>query len=218
VTLAETQALFWRALQGEDVDVDSCFVGDALSAQERVEIYVDMYVERLVDVLEQDFPETREAMGHDRFGRIARDYLKANPSQDPDVGRVGRGFAEFVPVEHRALAAKEWARAEVFVEREVAPLTPEQFQAAIDPTRFGAQRLQLVPALRLVGETAVWRASPTLIHDVELDTQEARALRLALHGAPVEQVCGAFAEASDAFEALQGWVAEGWIAGLMSAA
>jgi hypothetical protein len=183
VSLAETQAIFWRALQGEDAPRD-IFV-----KPERVDIYVDMYVARLADALEQDFPETIALAGR----QVALDYLKAHPSQDPDVGRIGRGFPEFVAPEFRALAAKEWARAEVFLEKDETPLTPEEFQQKIDPENFAQQRLHLIQALRIVGNTVVWRSSLTDVHELELPLNEARALRRSR----IEEIC-----------------AEGWIVNL----
>jgi len=47
---------------------------------------------------------------------------------------------------------------------------------------------------------------------VELDPVEARALRKAIEGASFEDVCNAFGDPTAAFEALQSWIAEGWIA------
>ena len=102
-------------------------------------------------------------------------------------------------------AAIEWARSEVFLEEDVEPLTAPEF----------AQRLatKIVPALRLAGRTAVWRPHGTFdVSEVELEPVEARALELALKGAPFDEVCAAFGDPAAAFEALQSWIAEGWIA------
>ena len=74
-------------------------------------------------------------------------------------------------------------------------------------------QVRIVPALRLVGRTAVWRAQADFeVQEVDLSAEEARALALALAGAPFEEICGAFGDPVAAYAALQSWLAEGWIA------
>src|SRR5229473_831951 len=180
VNLVETQRLFWEALRGESRDVEACFLGTPdLGAAERVRIYSDMFVWRQVDALREDFPEVAARLGEDGFFRLARAYVLAHPSEHPDLGRV------------------EWARSEVFLEADRAPLET----LALDPDRFAQARLRLIPALRLSGNTAVWRAGFE-VFDVQLEAVEAQALRLALEGEPLGEICGAFGEPAPAFEAL----------------
>jgi hypothetical protein len=45
-----------------------------------------------------------------------------------------------------------------------------------------------------------------------LPDDELRALELAMAGAPFDEICATFGEPARAFEALQSWLAEGWIA------
>jgi hypothetical protein len=214
MTLAQTQALFWRALQGEKVDVESCFTGTAeLPAAERVGIYTDMVLTRLVEALRTDFPETAAAFGDEAFHRLAREFVRSQPSRDADLGRLGQDFAAFCPPEARGLAELEWARTEVFVEADEQPLSGEEFQARVDPATFAQARLRLVASLRLAGATAVWRKGFE-VQETVLHAAEARALRLALSHATAGEVCAAFAAPEEAFAALQSWVAEGWVAAL----
>jgi hypothetical protein len=56
----------------------------------------------------------------------------------------------------------------------------------------------------------VWRKEFEVFH-ARVEEDEARALRLALGGAAIGDVCGAFAEPQRAFQALQSWLAEGFI-------
>ena len=123
------------------------------------------------------------------------------------LGTPDLGAAELCPEDLHDLAAVEWARSEVFLEADRAPLET----LALDPDRFAQARLRLIPALRLSGNTAVWRAGFE-VFDVQLEAVEAQALRLALEGEPLGEICGAFGEPAPAFEALQSWLAEGWIA------
>jgi len=196
VSLAETQRLFWQALRGEAVD------RGFVKGEDRLDVYAEMFLHRQVDALREDFPETARALGEKKFFFFARKYVLRHPSEDPDLGRLGRKFAEFLGSE---LAAVEWARSEVFFEPDAEPITAGEF----------AQRLatRTIPALRLAGRTAVWRAHGTFeVSEVELDPVEARALELAMNGAPFDQVCAAFGDPQAAFEALQSWIVEGWIA------
>jgi hypothetical protein len=50
------------------------------------------------------------------------------------------------------------------------------------------------------------------VFHVEVDAGEARAVRLALQGALLGDVCGALDDPGRAVEMLQGWLGEGWIA------
>lgn len=196
MTLADTQRRFWQALRSEAVD--RSFV----AGPDRLDVYREMFIHRQVDALREDFPETAARLGDEKFFELAKRYVLEHPSEEPDLGRLGRRFAEF---SGEPGAALEWARSEVFLEAEVARMKPEEF----------GQRLsvRIAPALRLVGDTAVWRTPGGFeLNEVSLPLDEAGALRLALSGAPFEEVCAAFGEPARAFEALQSWLAEGWIA------
>ena len=191
MSLADLQSRFWAALRGEAVD--RSFV----KGPDRLDVYAGMFLWRQVDALREDFPETAAELGEKKFFLFSRDYVLAHPSEDPDLGRLGRRFAEFTGL---PIAALEWARCEVFLEAEVPrlPVFSPQFRIA--------------PALRLAGSTVVWRTPGGYdLNEVELGPEEKRALQLALQGASFEQVCGAFADAGSAFEALQSWLAEGWL-------
>jgi hypothetical protein len=215
--LAESQKLFWDALRGDVEGLDACFAGTPdLSATERVGIYARMYVFRQVDALREDFPELAKKLGDEGFFQLAEKYVLAHPSEDADLGRLGRLFAAFCPEELRGLAALEWSRSEVFVEADAGSLSAGQFAAAVDAEQFAHMRLQIIPALRLSGSTAVWRKGFD-VFDAELAPEEARALQLALGGAPLGEICGAFGESQAAFAALQSWLAEGWIAAICPA-
>jgi hypothetical protein len=214
MSLAETQALFWRALQGEKVETESCFTGTAeLPAAERVGIYTEMVLTRLVEALRADFPETAAAFGDEAFYGLAREFVRSQPSHSSDLGRLGQDFAAFCPPDSRGLAELEWARTEVFVEADEQPLTPEEFQARVDPASFAEQHLRIIQALRLVGSTAVWRAGFDVLETV-LPSAEARALRLAMGGSAAGDVCACFETPADAFAAIQSWVAEHWVTSL----
>jgi hypothetical protein len=171
VTLAETQAAF-HALATRTGDpplpAEALLAGTPdLSASERVAIYADMYLWRLVDALREDYPKLAALLGDERFFALAEAYVREHPSDRPDLGRLGRNLPAFlrhVPATERPdladLAALEWARAEVFLE---APATTagREALAALPPEAFPGARLVPVPALRLLAvdhdAAAVWR-------------------------------------------------------------
>jgi hypothetical protein len=173
MTLAETQALFHAAVTRAEGDrsreIQRCFTGSAdLPAAERVEIYADMYLWRLVDALRDDYPKLAALLGDEGFYALAEAYVREHPSRHPDLGQLGRHLAAFLR-EHTDggrpdladLAALEWARSEVFFEAEVPPARQGAL-AGLAPDEFLEVGLRLVPALRVVvvehDAAGLWRA------------------------------------------------------------
>jgi hypothetical protein len=172
VTLAETQALFGEAVAGGAPipagRIEACFVGTpGLPAADRVAIYADMYLGRLVDALAETFPDLARHLGHEELHALAADYLARHPSGHHDIGQVGRHLAAFLgehPDPERPwladLAALEWARQEAFFAPAAQPAGPGVF-AALAPGEVAGARLALSPALRLVrlghDVTPLWR-------------------------------------------------------------
>lgn len=172
MTLAETQALFHEILTGAEPvageRIDACFAGTpGLPAAERVAIYANMYLRRLVDALRETFPNLVRYLGDERFAALAEDYLRRNPSEHHDVGQVGRQLAAFLrryPDPERPdladLAELEWARHQVFFAPPAEPAGPEAF-AGLAPDAFARTGLVLSPALRVLvlghAATAPWR-------------------------------------------------------------
>ena len=199
MNLAQTQASFWRALYGEAVDPSF------LAGPDRLAVYANMFLFRQADALRADFPETAQRLGAERFLEVVRDYVRAHPSEHPDLGQLGRRFPAFLAVacgELGDLPRLEWARCEVFFEREAEAIGVEEFSRTL--------RIRIVPALRLVGRTAIWRRGFE-VQETELPAEESRALELSLQGASFDEICGAFADPAGAFEALQTWIGEGWL-------
>lgn len=226
MNLAQTQELFWEALSGRrGAELAGCFLGtEALPAEARVRIYAEMVLYRQVDALREDFPQLAAHLGDHGFFDLARDYVRAHPSESPDLGRLGRSLAAWLAADRPALAELarlEWARAEVFFARFAEPLKPGAL-SVLEPEQFAYAKLQLVPALQLIefthdapaawqalrdgaseveiepGRTfaAIWRKGFE-VHHAALAPDEARALQLARSSSPIGEVCGAFAERQD---------------------
>lgn len=161
MTLAETQALFHQAMTSPsplpEEQLQACFAGTPeLPPAERLAIYADMYLWRLTDALRETFPKLVRFLGDGRFAALAEDYLRRNPSEHHDVGRVGRRLAAFLrqyPDPDRPdladLAELEWARQEVFFAPPAEPVGAEAF-AGLDPEIFARTGLVLSPALRVL--------------------------------------------------------------------
>jgi hypothetical protein len=235
------QAAFWSlaADGGDSSSADQWLVSTPpLAAQERAAIYADMFIERQLSCLRDDFPKLAQWLGHDAFTTLASAYLSAHPSRHYSLATLGRELPQFLAMSSDApaaasdLAALEWARAEVFEETDAA--------VAAAPSAWD-RPLRVVPALRLlslqhdvlalwdalerglpapriaVGAVAivVWRKQYEVFH-VGLAREEAEALQRAAAGEPLADVCSVFAERDDALEAaaraLGSWFAEGFIA------
>lgn len=225
MNLDQTQALFHRVVTGAPAspeEVEACFLpSPELSAAERAQIYADMYVWRQVDALREDFGKLAALLGDDRFYALCEAYVRAHPSEHPDLGQLGRHFASFVRAHFKDrpeladLAALEWARALVFFEAPSNAIARDAL--AIDPEKFASARMRFVPALRLlklehdvVGlwrrledglepeipndapvAVAVWRPTFEVFHTA-LAMDEAIAVERAMAGAPLADVCAAF--------------------------
>jgi hypothetical protein len=172
MTLAETQALFHEILSSPgSVDpgrIDACFAGTPdLSAIDRVTIYSDMYLWRLVDAMRETFPNVARYLGDEQFAALAEDYVRRNPSEHHDLGQVGRLLAAFLrsyPDPERPdladLAELEWARHQIFFAAPADSVGPEAF-ATLAPEAFARTSLVLSPALRALvldhDAASLWR-------------------------------------------------------------
>lgn len=128
-----------------------------LKPEQRVGIYVDAYLARLIEALHDDFPALTRFLGHGPFHELARAYLERFPSRSWSLNPLGRKLPEFlsgkvkVPKREAArdLAAVEVAMAEVFDGDGLRPLGPADF-AAVDPAKLFTAKLDFVPTFRLL--------------------------------------------------------------------
>ena len=147
----------------ENGDLDSTDLSFAVEANERMtpaerlDIYASMYFYRLHDCLADDFPRTRQRIGDAHFNNLITDYLLAHPPSHYSLREAGRALPDYVATHALAetfpalsdVARLEWARLDVFDDRDAEPLDRERFleASATNPEAF---RVRTIPAARIL--------------------------------------------------------------------
>jgi hypothetical protein len=167
--LAEAQARFHALVTArEDVatiaardaavraSIDAMVAGDArLSAVDRLDVYASMYFVRIHDVLREELRRTAAVVGGEAFHALVRDYLQACPPAHPSLREAGARLPAFLAT-HALAADRPWLA-------ELARLERARLEVFDGPERFGAVRLRLVPAHRLLAGrftiSETWRAA-----------------------------------------------------------
>ncbi len=151
--LAKLQGWFFEQLQPGARRAAGPVAGTPwLSGRDRVEIYADMYLARLIDALSQEYPRLAEALGSPRFARLATRYLERFPSRQPTIQDVGDRLPRFLRRELEAGKLRRFPYAADLAELErVGSQVYVAAASALAPTeaqgdRLDAQTLQKVPA------------------------------------------------------------------------
>ena len=205
-------------------------------AVHRLRIYADAYRLRLVEILGNDFPATRVALGDDDFAGFAERYLQAHPSTQPSVRHVGSAFTDWLatqadtPTGLHELARFEWLQAAAFDAADAPTLNIDNV-TMLAPEAWPRLRLRLHPSARLLdttrlatrdGEPAVsvssdparwllWRDADGDVHWRQLEDDEADAL----HAVDAETTFGELCERLPALRAaslLKRWLADSLLA------
>lgn len=129
-----------------------------LTSVERLEIYAHMYYARLVEVMQGEYPTTRQILGPHAFAAACRRFVAKNPSRTRTLNSLSVKFPDFLakslPKTNRNGLAVDVARIEramedVFDAPRAEPMTAAQFAAlGADPT--GKAKLRVTPALRML--------------------------------------------------------------------
>jgi hypothetical protein len=122
-----------------------------LTAVERVAIYRDMYLTRLGEALETDYPGVLHYLGPEDFDTLVARYLDAYPSRSYTLNRLGDHLPAFLerPKFVQELARLELALTQVFDAEESPVLTLEAI-AAVPPEAWQKARLRPIAALQLL--------------------------------------------------------------------
>jgi len=170
-SLASVQAALLSRITEQDLgapafEPTSLIRGDPrASAEERLAVYSFMYRSRLVEALESQFPRLARLIGADAFADLTADYLADRPSRHPSLREIGRALPGWLAAQRpsapslAALAALEWARADVYDLSDEPAMTLDA-ASAFPPERFGELPLTLIAAHRFVevdrGTEALW--------------------------------------------------------------
>jgi hypothetical protein len=129
----------------------------SMTSAERVGVYHGMYLMRMEEALEADYPVIRYHLGDHQFGHLVREYVQRYPSTSYTLNRLGDQLPQFFldePEWHDAaflhdLARLELAMTEVFDEEESSVLGSEELEA-VPPEAWEEARLRPIPAFRLL--------------------------------------------------------------------
>ncbi len=144
------------ALRGTSVD-QVILPSRALGPAARVAIYQGMYLLRMEEALQSDYPALKHLLGAERFSALVRDYVESHPSVSYTLNRLGDRLPEFVgrwkgarrPAVCHDLARLELAMAQVFDAEETAALTAAEI-ASVPAASWERACLAPVAAFRLL--------------------------------------------------------------------
>jgi hypothetical protein len=130
---------------------------ERLSAEERVDIYANMYFYRILDVLKEDFPATLSVLGAERFHNLVTGYLIEYPPAHFSIAYAGKHLSDFIrdhPLRDEFpflgdLARLERALIEVFHASDAMSLDAEQMRA-LAPADWPSLKLALHPANQIL--------------------------------------------------------------------
>jgi hypothetical protein len=129
----------------------------SMTSAERVGVYHGMYLMRMEEALEADYPVIRYHLGDHQFSHLVREYVQSYPSRSYTLNRLGDHLPQFF------LDRPEWAQAaflhdlarlelgltEVFDECETPVLGAEDLES-VAPESWEQVRLQPIAALRVL--------------------------------------------------------------------
>lgn len=175
--LTNLQRLLYRAIAkrpgrvpgSDDATILSSIIcGDLrLSTFERIRIYADAYLYRLLDCLKEDFPATQAVVGKVEFRELVRSYLTRYPPTEPSIFYAGRDFAQFLqghPSRKRwpflmELARLERALIEVFHGPDAEAISSDEMRS-IKPAEWPELSIRTIPALKVM--SCRWRVDDVL--------------------------------------------------------
>ena len=155
----------------------------SLSSAERLGIYAHMYYARLIEVMEGEYPTTRQILGADAFAECCRRFVAKNPSRTRTLNSLSAKFPDFLarslpPSGRHGLAVDvariERAMEDVFDAPRSEPMTAAEF-AAVGSERGGeaaGESGAAVPEAALSGERLHDRPAPR--RDVRASRARAR--------------------------------------------
>ncbi|HKD20237.1 MAG TPA: DNA-binding domain-containing protein [Thermoanaerobaculia bacterium] len=141
----------------DPADIDRVILpSQTLTAVERVGVYQGMYLLRMIEALEGDYPAVAHFLGDEEFGGVVTRYVAAHPSRSFTFNRLGERFPEFLKASRGIrrkgfvadLARLELAVTEVFDAPE-SDAWPAEAVARIPEEAWAGAVLKPIAAFRL---------------------------------------------------------------------
>ena len=169
-SLRELQESFQRGiLAGDDAILAEVKNSDKENRRVLFGVYRNAYVARLAEILGEDYEQLHAYLGDQRFAKLVKAYIAANPSDQRSARWFGRHLPAFIRAgepyaahpEIAELADLEKALADVFDGPDAEPLTIEEL-ASVPPEAWSHLVFDTHPAaLRLTFSTNaadIWTA------------------------------------------------------------
>lgn len=129
----------------------------SMTSAERIGVYHGMYLMRMREALEADYPVIRYHLGDHQFIHLVREYVQRYPSTSYTLNRLGDNLPQFFldrPEWPQALVLHDLSRlelamTEVFDEQESPVLGTDEIEA-VPPENWEAARLRPIAAFRLL--------------------------------------------------------------------
>lgn len=147
------------AAQADKVDKPQAWILPSrhLKPRQRVAIYTDMYLLRMVEAMTADYPVVKRLASDRVFEKLVRGYVSAHPSRSYSLNFLGRHFPSFLAgvarVPRKALlvdiARLELAMSEVFDAPGSPVLTSEELKK-LPPEVWNDARPRLIEALQVL--------------------------------------------------------------------
>lgn len=159
-----------------------------LSPRERIEIYRGMYLLRMVEAMEIDFPAVQWLVGKRDFSGLVESYVKSYPSRSYTLDHLGRHFSQFLAEQSGLAQAEaladlsrlEWAMAEVAIALDSPCLSMSDLASVVEEN-FLRLVFAPVPALRILrSQWDINRVLKDWANDLEPSAFEPRPTHLAV--------------------------------------
>lgn len=132
--LADLQRAFQAHVLKGTAGIHQSIVGSPdFPVEFRLGVYADAYHLRLTEALAHTYPRLQQALGHDAFAQMTRNYLAVRPSTHVSVRWFGDQLSEYLEQDAQLrrkpwlaeLAQWEWTVAAAFDAADAEPLTQE---------------------------------------------------------------------------------------------
>lgn len=168
--LLEMQTAFQKAMDDEREKFHPYILEtDAFPRTERIAVYAEGYLARLVESLETDYPKLKILLGHERFAALAESYVKKKPSMVRSLRWYGTDFSDWIldesgvkkPAFIAELAKFEMVLAEAFDAKDQKLLTLEDV-ASLPPEEWPNLYLKAQDCVKLFvshyNSVATWQS------------------------------------------------------------